>query len=63
VRRSAGTLVGNGPVPLETKTIECGKDFITCSGLFAGWIDVLYTEQPLAAVVAGFQEARNGRQQ
>ena len=61
--RFARTLVGDGPVPFEAVELECRDNFVTGTRLFARWIDILDTEQPLTVVPASFKEARDSSQQ
>jgi len=62
VCRPARTLVGDRTVPFEAVEFECREDFITSPRLFARWVDILDTEQPLTVVKAGFEEARDSGQ-
>ena len=60
---TAFALTSNRPVPLKAIAVQRSEDLVGCSGLFTWWIDVLNAKQPLTAMLASIQEARNGGQQ
>ena len=60
---AAVALVCDRTVPFEAIRFQALQDFVRCTRLFSRWVDVFNTHKPLAAVAAGFEEARNRSKQ